>query len=286
MLIKHYPQDRICDEFYQVIDFLKTHGAKGYNKNWHWARWEWLIGHSGLDEATLPKIGLLMDDDKVVGLATHDMSKPAYVLLNPQYQHLKPEMIDYAYNNLSQDGASALFVDESDAELISAAKLKGYSPTTEREFTLKLDCTAKLTYSLDDKFAITDYHESKDIDKYVAVIHKGFNNAGEPRIGLTEADFPKQPHQDPKLTVFIAAPGGEYAAHCGAWYSPHTESCYIEPVVTIPEFAGQGLGRAAVYEAINRCAALGAKKAIVISNQQFYHHIGFKQYSVCSLWRR
>ena len=61
---------------------------------------------------------------------------------------------------------------------------------------------------------------------------------------------------------------------------------YVEPVVTIPDFRGCGLGRAVVYECINRYIEMGAKKAIVISNQQFYYHIGFEKYSVCHLWEK
>jgi len=38
--IKQYPRKRMCDDFYSVLAFLKHHAAKGYNKNWHWGRWE------------------------------------------------------------------------------------------------------------------------------------------------------------------------------------------------------------------------------------------------------
>ena len=284
--MKHYPHKRICDEFYSIIDFLKAVGAKDNNKNWHWARWEWLLGHSNLDESTLPKIGLFMDDDQIVGLVTHDMRKPAYILLNPKYDNLKPGIVDYVVAEFSYDGISQLFIDKNDTELVSTVTTKGYNFTEKSEYVLELDCTKKLIYDLDSKFFITDYDVDKNIDKYVEVIHKGFGNDGESIKGLTESDFPEKPHENPKLAVFIVAPNGEYAAHCGTWYSQDTEVCYVEPVVTIPEFRGHGLGKAVVYESINRCIEMGAKKAIVISNQQFYHSIGFKEYSVCHLWEK
>ena len=284
--IKHYPQKRICNEFYAVIEFLKIHGAKGYNKNWHWARWEWLLGHSMLDESTLPKIGLFMDGGEIVGLVTHDMREPVYIILNPQYTYLKPQMIDFAFDHLSHDGISKLFVDENDKELLSAVKEKGYLITTDNEYVLELDCAKKLSYKLDGVFTFTDYYTDKNIDKYVAVMFKGFDHEGEPRTGLTEADFPKKPHENTKLALFIVAPNGEYAAHCGTWYSEDTEICYVEPVVTIPEFRKQGLGKAVVYECINRCINMGAKKALVISNQQFYYSLGFKDYSTHHLWEK
>lgn len=284
--IKHYPPQRICAEYYNVIEFLKVHAAKGFNKNWHWGRWEWLLGHSNLDESTLPPIGLFMDGNEIVGLVTHDMRAPAYIVLNPQYSYLKPQMVDYAFAELSRNGISSLYVDENDMETITAVKANGYSLTGNSEHVLQLDCEEKLSFSLDDHFRFTDYYTDKDIDKYIAVIHKGFGNKGDPATGLTEADFPQKPHENPRLALFIVAPNGDYAAHCGTWYSPDTEICYVEPVVTIPEYRKYGFGRAVVYECINRCMELGAKKAIVISNQQFYHRIGFKEYSVCHLWEK
>jgi len=89
--IMNYPQKRICEEFHGVIAFLKKYGAVGNNKNWHWARWEWLLGHIGLDESTLPKIGLFKDNGEIVGLATHDMRTAAYIICKPEYGFIKPQ---------------------------------------------------------------------------------------------------------------------------------------------------------------------------------------------------
>lgn len=214
----------------------------------------------------MPQIGLFMDGDKIVGVVTHDMRHPAYIILNPQYAHLKSQMVDYAFTELSHAGTASLFVDENDEALICIVKEKGYSLTSDDEYVLELNCADQLAYTIDEKFGITDFCTDKNIDKYVAVIHKGFGNAGEPRKGLRESDFPNKPNENPRLDVFIVAPNGDYAAHCGTWYNPETEICYVEPVVTIPEFRKCGLGKAVVYESINRCIKMGAKKAIVISN--------------------
>ena len=86
---------------------------------------------------------------------------------------------------------------------------------------------------------------------------------------VTVADFLQKPHETPDLAVFIVAENGEYAAHCGTWYLPDTNYAYVEPVVTLPEHRRRRLGKAAVYESINRCIARGAKQALVISNQLF-----------------
>lgn len=74
----------------------------------------------------------------------------------------------------------------------------------------------------------------------------------------------------------------EYCAHCGIWYT-HGETAYIEPVVTIPQYRKIGLAKAVVYEALARVKDLGAKRAIVLSDQEFYYKIGFeKSSSLCS----
>lgn len=286
MDIKNYPRERICKEFYDVITFLKKYGAKGYNKNWHWARWEWLLSHSSLDEASLPAIRLYMEDGEIAGLVTHDMRNPAYIILNPQYAWLKPQMVDYAVKEHVHGGAVQLYADDNDTELISALKEKGFSPKADKECALVLVCDREMPYDLEEPFSVRDYQTEKNMDRYEAVIHKGFGNKGVPLTGLTEADFPEKPHDNPQLAVFIAAADGEYAAHCGTWYTPDTDSCYVEPVVTIPSYRGRGLGKAAVYESINRCRSMGAEKAIVISDQPFYHRIGFQEYSVCHMWEK
>lgn len=284
--IKNYPSKRICEDFDGVIEFLTKYGTKGYNKNWHWARWEWLLGHTSLDESSLPSIGLFMDKNEIVGIVTHDMRDPAYILVNPQYACLKSEMVEYAISNLSHNGISKLFVDHNDTKLVSVVREKGYSLTNNDEYVLELECLEKLSYDLRENFHFTDYLTDQNIDKYVAVIHKGFENKGVPAKGLKNEDFPVKPHENPRLDLFVVAPNGDYAAHCGTWYTPGTEVCYVEPVVTIPEFRGKGLGKAVVYECINRCIEMGAKRAVVISNQEFYYHIGFAKYSVCNLWEK
>lgn len=84
------------------------------------------------------------------------------------------------------------------------------------------------------------------------------------------------------IKVFVVK-GGEYVAHCGVWYDDGN-TAYIEPVVTVPEHRGKGLGRAVVYEAINCAKKRGAKRAIVYSGQEFYLHLGMVKSSEVGTW--
>ena len=76
----------------------------------------------------------------------------------------------------------------------------------------------------------------------------------------------------------FAINSGEYCAHCGIWYT-QGDTAYIESVVTIPQCRKIGLAKAVVYEALARVKELGAKRAIVLSNQEFYYKIGFEKSS-------
>ncbi|MBO4286126.1 MAG: GNAT family N-acetyltransferase, partial [Bacilli bacterium] len=49
------------------------------------------------------------------------------------------------------------------------------------------------------------------------------------------------------------------------------------PVCVIPEYRGKGVAKAMIYEALNRARFLGAKKAYVISDMEFYEKLGFKK---------
>ena len=52
---------------------------------------------------------------------------------------------------------------------------------------------------------------------------------------------------------------------------------YVEPVCTIPEYRGKGVAKALIYEAFGRAKKLGAKRAYVISDMEFYEKLGFKK---------
>ena len=56
-------------------------------------------------------------------------------------------------------------------------------------------------------------------------------------------------------------------------------------VATRPDYRRRGFGKAAVLEAVGRAAEMGAKEALVGSNQQFYYSIGFDPLPTASFWR-
>lgn len=140
---------------------------------------------------------------------------------------------------------------------------------------------------IDDTFISAPYIDV-EITEYYEAIRKGFNNTRERNESELEsmrnrAGF-DAPHLDLDLRILVVAPNGDYAAHCGMWCLHGSEYAYVELVFTLPEYQKMGLGKVAVLEGVNRCGKLGAKRAYVLSSQQFYYNIGFYPFQNETWW--
>ena len=99
-----------------------------------------------------------------------------------------------------------------------------------------------------------------------------------PQILSEETEEAEKQLQINEYIKIFAIKDGDYVAHCWVWYHSG-ETAYIEPVATVSEYRRKGLGRAVVYEALKRAENQGAKRAIVISGQEFYYNIVMKKSS-------
>lgn len=86
------------------------------------------------------------------------------------------------------------------------------------------------------------------------------------------------------LKIAIKSPSGDFAAFCGMFYEPSKRFAYIEPVATDPDYRRMGLGKAAVFEGIRRCGALGATVAYVGNDLPIYRSVGFQKLHVSECW--
>ena len=143
------------------------------------------------------------------------------------------------------------------------------------------DLSNPLVYCLPDGYTMCPREFAADPWQYQLVIHRGFDNDGTPE--KWDAELLKRiPHANDALKTFAIA-DCEYCAHCGLWYTTG-DTAYVEPVATVPEHRKHGLAKAVVYEACSRAHALGAKRAIVLSDQAFYSRIGFTHSSEVYDW--
>ena len=290
------PEPTFGADYTKLRDFL----IKLDSHNYHYGRWDWMITHGYLDAAGLPRIGLWEEDGAVVAAATYDCSLGgAYLLMDAEHRYLGEALLAYAQTALAKDGAFKALILDGDTALQDTAARRGLRPTTDKENDAVLPLTAPYTtcapslgYALPDGFRVVSMNDEYDLYKYGQVLWKGFNHEqrGEGPFNPTDKDLAngersfRRPGINLDLKIAVAAPNGDFVSYCGMWYDPASPSALVEPVATDPTYRKMGLGRAAVLEAVKCCAALGAKRAFVGSDQQFYYSIGFRPYATSTWW--
>ena len=172
---------------------------------------------------------------------------------------------------------------EKDTVLCRILREKGYMKKNRCACVLSLDLSNPLEYDLPPAYRMSPQGFVADTWQYQLVIHKGFGNAGIPE-KWDDTLLKRIPHGNENLKT-IAIANNEYCAHCGVWYTTG-DTAYVEPVVTIPRHRKRGLAKAMIYEACARAKALGAKRAVVLSDQEFYFRIGFTLSSEVYDWTR
>ncbi|WP_040951674.1 GNAT family N-acetyltransferase [Gorillibacterium massiliense] len=279
------------EDYFRVFDFLNKLNRDGVvNNNFLWGRWEWMISHYLLDRKNLHRIGLWMNEDEIVALATYEETVGhAWLIFEPRYRHLSDEMLAYAMDHLRKDGKLSIILNDADGEFQDAAAKMGFRPTQNREETAIIPIREEtIGYHLPEGFRIVCLDEDYDLAKYNRVMWRGFNHEGpapetEEKLASRKQEL-SGPHVDLRLKVAVAAPNGEFVAYCGMWHVPGNDYALVEPVATDPDYRMMGLGKAAVLEGIKRCGERGAKWAYVGSSQQFYYNIGFRPCSTYTWW--
>ena len=274
--------ERYTDDLYQAAcDFLIELNRDGTKHlNWNWARWEWMCFHPYCDRSLLPTAGLWKDGGKVVGAALFDLYHgEAFCSALPEFSELLPDIYNYAWDSLRDENGLGIAVANSDIRTRTTLLSLGYQKAEQNEWIYYVELKEPLPYLLADGFTIREIHFPDDLLAYQKVIYKGFDHEDDQAEWdrMMAYDGPLHPNRDPQLTLAVVDKSGEFAAHCTCWFDLRTDYAYIEPVCTIPAHRGKGLGRAVVCEAVNRCRSMGAKRAIVLSDQEFYKKLGFTE---------
>lgn len=276
--------ERFNAQYPEIYRFLLKAEKLEYNEHFHWGRFEWMHKHSYLDVDKLTSIVLFRDaGGEIVGLITYDTAfdDRAYLIHTSEDKVLLNQMVDTVL--ASEAGSAVIKVNAKDAALCALLRERNFEQTHRDNLVLALDLNRELEYRVPDSYTISQPGFEADCWQYQLVIHRGFDNEGLPEKWSDEILAPS-PNENPDLKIF-ALLDGEYCAHCGLWYT-ESDTAYVEPVVTIPWHRGQGLARAVIYEACNRARKLGAKRAIVLSDQAFYYRIGFVDSSEIFCWEK
>lgn len=280
MEFRHFSED----DYQALCDFLIELNRENKDHiNWNWARFEWMYEHPEFDKRLKNAIGLWLDGGKIVGSAIYDMYfGEAFCAVLPGYEDLYPEILDYAKLELKDGSGLGIAIRDESLPEIDAAARAGFVRADRTETIMKIDPDRSFPTALPEGFSFKELDfEKEDLREIQWLFWQGFDH-GEDRAEF-EADFEKtkdlelriRRHFEPHLSISVIDPCGQKAAYCSLWYDSRTDYAYLEPLCTVPAYRGRGLAKAAVYEALNRVKALGAKTVYVISDLPFYEKIGF-----------
>jgi len=284
-------------DFALVSGFLTANFLPG-NKDGNWLQpaWEYMHCHPALDESSLHKIGIWETGNDVVGVAHYESALgEAFFQFHPSHCHLKPAMLDYAEVHLCGQTAEAqkhlrAYVNDFDQELETLVRSRGYELAEEyaRPVSRLVIPESVPRIQLPEGFRIKSLAEDNDLAKIHRVLWRGFDHPGEPPEDGIEDRRKMQsgPNFRRDLAIVVEEPSGQFVTFCGMWYETVNRIAYVEPLATDPDFRQMGLAKAAVWEGIRRCAAMGATMVFVGSDQKFYKALGFTKAYDSNCWAR
>ncbi len=287
-----YPRD-----FKRVSDFLIRHYQPDHRDgNWLQPAWEYMHSHPALDEAALDRIGIWEDAGEIVAVVHYESGLgEAFTQLHPDYARLKPEMLDYAEEQLfgrSDTGRRYVraYIHERDPEFEALVRARGYqrTPDDDRPMSRFTIPGPFPKISLPEGFCLKSLREDNDLYKIDRVLWRGFDHEGEspPENVEDRKKVQSAPRFRKDLNIVVEAPDGLFVAYSGTWYEETNRYAYVEPVATDPDYRRRGLGKAAVLEGIRRCGELGATVAYVGSDLAFYMAIGFEKIYTSQCWTK
>jgi GNAT superfamily N-acetyltransferase len=246
--------------------------------NWNWARFEWMAEHPEFDKSAVGSIGLWLDGERVVGAAIYDMYfGEGFCGVLPGYEALYPEVLDYAYKALRDEGGIGIAICDDDRAEIEAAENAGFAVNDQTETVMSLPLDRDFSSELSAELHIEQLDPAEKPYDFQWILWRGFDH------GTDKEEFEREDkivpqlrrHLNPQLSLAAVDAAGEAVGYCCLWFSEKTDYAYVEPVCTAPSYRGKGVAKALLHEAFGRVKRLGARKAYVISDAAFYKKLGF-----------
>jgi GNAT superfamily N-acetyltransferase len=284
-------------DYEAVTEFLAgLYQPDNRDGNWPWPIWEYAYTHGYFDVEVTDRIGLWEDGGRIVGLATYESwLGEAYFNVHADYQHLKPEMLDHAEENLAaigEDGRRRLkvYVHDSDRAFQEEVVGRGYTKGGGSDWPMSQFVIPSPfpEISVPEGFRLRSLADDNDLTKWDRCLWRGFDHEGEPPADslANRKKMQSGPHYRTDLGIVAVAPNGDFVCFAGLWFDERNRFGYVEPVATDPDYRRRGLGRACVFEGIRRCKELGATVAHVGTDIAFYVSLGFKVIYVSQCWHK
>jgi len=291
-------------DFIRVGEFLRETYSKS-SSNWHIDRWNfcrysaqvWLDVFSTWPET----VGLWVDEeDNIIAVVNSEAGingEAFFQLKNMEYTYeFLEEMIEFAEENLSivknNERNIYLRVNNNNGDKIrEILKKRNYSIEDWKETDAAMNLDQPFNAEIPANFKLCD---SSKVDEEQQGLAHGRAFCG------TESDNPENlkeriasykglksaPDYNQHLDLCILDDNDEIASFATVWYDEYNQIAILEPVGTVLKHRKKGLGKAVIYEGINRVKALGAKKIHVGSDQEFYRAIGFSTEFETEVWHK
>ncbi len=284
------------DTDYERINrfLLKTYGKSGSHTNWLQTRWEGMFHHPLTERVESSTFGLWETGGEILALVHPEFFwGEVYAQLATEDIALKRDVLAYAEDHLAacSQGAKALrvHINDLDEEFQHVAADSGYQKGESYEEMSRLALPALFPeVPLPHGFRLLSLEERNDLSGLARVLYRGGNRGDEPPDdGITQcAVIQSAPGFRSALNIVVEAPDGSLASYCSVLYEPAHALADVRFVCVDPDYAGLGLDRAVVLEAIRRCGEQGARAAYAASAQEPFSFLGFQKLYRLSKWER
>lgn len=278
---------------------IRTHSLLGQPNSWGIDRWEFVPfcqeKKNGTLEQWLSRIGIWeRENGEIAAVACDDGD--AYFLLDTWEpgDALMHEMFEYAESHLlfSEPGRritrNALAITAGMKGMKHIAASRGYVREPQADIMLSMELDRHYDVILAPGFVIKDGNEVNDQKKALGHIrafdYEGTDEAVDTMIHF--GNIRNAPDYRAELDLFVMNPSGEVVSFCGLWHDEINHIAILEPVGTHKDYRRKGLGKAVIYEGLNRLRSLGVREVYVGSDQPFYRSIGMQKEHLLHRWVR
>lgn len=290
-------------DFLRVRDFLvATYGHFQRSYNWTIERWNFSISlartmHAVSLEAWASQIAIWEQGGEIVAVANAEGEDDGEAFFQLAHEHLPEplleELFDFCEARMGKVEGDRrriqLFLPSGDARLEALAAARGFARQSWVDHDGVLAVAGDLPVTLPPGYAFADGGAVTAEEKGAAHA-RAFGYAADPVYPARAVEGFRRMAQTPDyradLNLHVRAPGGEVASFATMWYDAANHIGILEPVGTVPDHRALGLGRALIYELVNRIRREGARRVHVGSGQVFYQRLGFAIVPKYTVWTK
>ncbi len=268
---------------------INTHSISEYPVNWQLDRWNFCysvvlkIKEYSLDE-WLSGIKIWEEDGDILAVVNWEGERRGEAFIQVRHLHISDvvynEMIDFIESKLVSGEEQKVEVRVSTAmpRFIELLENRGFEYMNWKETLTMIELDKEFQVNVPKEYSIYDGKDITGLMKSDAH-HSAFGyTRGRKDRELFAEGFDRMMHMADyreKLDLHMMYKGEVVAFAC-FWFDKANKCAVLEPVGTHNKHTKKGLGKALIYEGMNRIKALGAERIYVYAELPFYLAIGFK----------